>query len=138
MRFNKLFILGLLLSRQVLFASCEFKIENAQIFTSQKKYDISISFNKACSKNSLYKRSLELPKVDLYKEGRLLASLEFERGFWLESAKKFHLIGLKTSKPECGGLRNLTMDFNKDYLTSLDGNFLNLKEAPTERWNCGF
>lgn len=138
MNIKSLIFLGLLVSRQVFCAPCDFRVTNAKIFSTQKNYKIKISFKQACSKNSFYKRSLVSPKFELFKEDKLLTSLQFAKGYWLESSQKYHLVELTSAAPKCPKMGNITLDLENDFITSLSGNYLNLKKETLAKWPCAF
>lgn len=136
MNAKKLTLFGLLFFQQAFGSSCDFRVSKAQVFSVQKNYNLKISFLQACSKDSFYKRDLVSPKFELFKGDKLLTVLRFSKGYWLESAQKYHFKDLTDSRPECPHLRDLTLDLEKDYITSLTGNYLNLNKETLVKWPC--
>ncbi len=96
-----------------------------------------MKIDKACSKNSVYKRELTGVSMKLYFEDTLVDELYFRDGLWQPEENFFRLKNGLGKNTNCfDKTKSLNIDLKNGTINSLSGNYLNLASGMSVNGRC--
>ena len=116
----------------------EFNMKNINYFIENGDViKVSLNIENVNSANSFYRRELENIKLNLYRNDKIITTLNFEKGHWLPEQSKFFLISSKKQTNKCfKNVRRMTINLDSHYINTLEGHYLNLNTGKNLNISC--